>query len=366
MEMNYVNLSKLIGVSIGIILLITLGFSYLFPILLSIILAFLINPIVNLAQLLFKNRALSVLFVLCFFFISFISIISLSIVEFIHLLQHLTMTTPAILEDLFKQLEHYTTNTVEQVYDTIENFASTIHPDSQQLMKNLLSDMTNSMKELSKEWVVNFFQTAMLQLSNMVQGGYILFFVLIGTYFISKDGPKWFHQIIQYLPQNTLNIYSETKNEITYLIKKYLLAQFFLIVITGVIVYIGLLFFSVQHALAIAFVAMFLDLIPLVGVSGLFIPWLIYLFMTDQFTLTVQLSLLLLFIIIIRNLLEPKLIGAQLGTHPFFVLILLFVLISTFGFIGIFLSPVVMIILVALLRANVLSHIKNYVTKQPN
>ncbi|WP_017186293.1 sporulation integral membrane protein YtvI [Alkalibacillus haloalkaliphilus] len=363
MELNYSNLIKLVTFSIGFVTVMYFGFYYLFPILLSVILAFLINPFVNFVQAYLRNRALSVLFVLCFFFISFISIISLSIVEFIHLLQHLTMTTPVILEDLFRQVEQYTTQTVEQVYQTIENFASTIHPESSQLMKNLLSDMTNSMKEVSKDWLIHFLQSAMNQLTYVIQGGYILFFVLIGTYFLSKDGPKWFRNVLEHMPERTLSVYSKTKSEITYLIKKYLFAQFLLIVITGLIVYAGLLIFSVEHALAIAFVAMFLDLIPLVGVSGLFVPWLIYLFMTDQFTLTIQLSLLLIVIIITRNLLEPKLIGAQLGTHPFFVLILLFILISTFGILGIFLSPIIMIIIVALMRANLFTHVKNYIVK---
>ncbi|WP_188206402.1 sporulation integral membrane protein YtvI [Alkalibacillus aidingensis] len=364
MEINYVNLLKLISALIGLILLLYFGLSFFLPILISFLLAISINPIVNSTQkLLIRNRALSVLFVLCLLFISFISVISLAVVEFIQLLQYLTSTTPAILEDLFEQVEIYTTQTVEQVYQTLENFASNVHPESQQMMKSLLTDMTQSMKDASKNWLVGFLQSSMSQLSSLIQNSYVIIFILIATYFISKDGPTWMNYIKTCIPQSNLLFIQKLKSESNYLIKKYLFAQALLILITGCIVYVGLVIFNIEHALAIALVAMFLDIIPLIGVSGIFIPWILYLFIDNQFTLTIQLSILLIIIIIMRNILEPKLIGSSLGIHPFVVLVLLFVLIKTFGILGIVLSPILTILIVSLLRSDFLLAIKRYVTK---
>ncbi|WP_279401788.1 AI-2E family transporter [Piscibacillus salipiscarius] len=177
---------------------------------------------------------------------------------------------------------------------------------------------------------------------------------------MSSDGPKWLTELNEKLPGKMTNYIHTIKESFVSLIKKYALAQLIIVFITGVIVYFGLLIFDVKHALAIASVAIFLDLIPFIGISALFTPWILYLFFTNHYTLTVQLSILFILLILIRNIIEPKLIGSSIGIHPLFLIMILFVFMKLFGFFGILIGPMVAVSIKALSQAGAFTSLKNY------
>ena len=80
----------------------------------------------------------------------------------------------------------------------------------------------------------------------------------------------------------------------------------------------------------------FVDFIPYIGVGTVFIPWILYQFFTEQFMLTIQLSILYIIVIIARQILEPKILASSIGIHPLIALIILFIGIQSFGILGVF------------------------------
>ncbi|MGM8215592.1 sporulation integral membrane protein YtvI [Bacillaceae bacterium W0354] len=362
MAINYINLIKLVTLSILIGLICYFSFIYLFPFLIAFALAIIINPIVNiLNRKLHLNRKLAVFTVLLIILISFITIITFSIIEFIHLLQYLTKHLPSFLEDFFIIIEQFFMENLERFYQLSTSFFSSVNPDSQLMIKSMFTEMTESLKQVSKESIINFLQETISWLSNVLKSSYYLVFILIGVFFISSDGPKWLSNILNKLPDSYKNYYVQTKKEFSSLVKKYLFAQLLIIFITGSIVFIVLNIFKLSHTLGIALVVMMFDLIPIIGISAVFVPWVLYLFFTSQFVLTIKICLLFLLLIIVRNILEPKLIGSSIGVHPLGLLIILFVFIKLFGFLGFILGPIAAVSLSVLIKVGTLRMIKNYI-----
>ncbi|GEL76850.1 sporulation integral membrane protein YtvI [Tenuibacillus multivorans] len=364
MVINYQNLFKSIAFICIIIMFIYTVFHYLLPFAISLIVAIMINPIVQALQnKLHLNRKLAVLTVLMLAMLCFITVITYSLVELVHLLQFLRNLMPSTIENLFSRLESFTEKNIERAYQFISAFIDTIQPQSQQLLKELFMDTVHTLKEYSKNLLLNFIHNTINGITNILKGSYFLLFILISTFFISADGPKWIKSINNSLPDPFSHYYEEIKTSFLSLVKKYAFAQLIIIIMTGIMVFIGLQLIDVGHALAIASAAMLFDLVPFIGISALFLPWVIVLFLTNSYALTIQISILYLVLIISRNIIEPKLIGSSIGIHPLALIIILFVFINFFGFIGLLLGPVAAVSIKALSKAGAFESLKNYITK---
>ncbi|MNN38864.1 hypothetical protein D3C81_1528790 [compost metagenome] len=93
------------------------------------------------------------------------------------------------------------------------------------------------------------------------------------------------------------------------------------------------------------------DVLPLLGVSTILIPWIVYLFIVGNTSLAIGLLILLAVVLIVRQLLEPKITGNSIGVSSAF-LMLAFVIfsMSAFGVAGLILSPILLILLKELIQ----------------
>src|SRR5699024_2382497 len=134
----------------------------------------------------------------------------------------------------------------------------------------------------------------------------------------------------------------------------YLKGEIKLIVISAAIVYAGLLVLQMDHALTITVLAAFIDLFPFIGTGMLFIPWILYMFMTADYRMTIGLCVLYIIVVIQRQLLEPKIRSTSVGLHPLTALFVLFVCLQVSGVFGLFISPIVLILIGTLYKTGVL------------
>ncbi|TFB25025.1 sporulation integral membrane protein YtvI [Filobacillus milosensis] len=367
MAVNYLNLFKLIAWLITITLLVYYVFEFLFPFAVSLIIALMINPVVQVIQKKFHlNRKLSVLTVLFLILLCFITFISFSLVELIHLLQYLIRIMPDSIDELFIKLEQISAQTIERSYQLISSYFNSVQPQSQQFLKEIITEAVRTLKEYSQQLLIVLLNNVMSSITNVLKGSYYLLFIFISTFFISADGPKWLKTVKKSMPQAIKEKMSSMKINFIALVKKYAIAQLIIVFITGSMVLIGLTFFDVRHALAIACIAIILDLIPFIGVSALFVPWLLYLFITSSYLLTIEISILYIILIITRNIIEPKLIGSSIGIHPLMLIIVLFVFVNFFGLLGFLLGPIAVVSFRALTQSGVTQSALDYILTQSN
>lgn len=162
---------------------------------------------------------------------------------------------------------------------------------------------------------------------------------------LSIDIASWKKFILSYSPQPVINSFIFLRENVVKGINGYVTAQLKLIGITFIVVFIALMFLKVENALTIAFLAGVFDVLPLLGVSTLFIPWIIYLFITGNTFLAASLSILLLVVLGTRQLLEPKITGDSLGVNASVMLFALIISTSLLGLPGLLLSPIIIILI---------------------
>jgi sporulation integral membrane protein YtvI len=131
-------------------------------------------------------------------------------------------------------------------------------------------------------------------------------------------------------------------------------AQLTLISITAILVLIGLWILGVKYALTVAIIIGLVDLLPYLGVGSVLVPWSAYsFFFAGDTRMAVGLLILYVVLLVVRQMLEAKLVSSNVGLDPLTTLIALFVGLNLFGFIGLIIGPVSVVVMIALYRAHV-------------
>lgn len=106
----------------------------------------------------------------------------------------------------------------------------------------------------------------------------------------------------------------------------------------------GLYILGVKQALTIGFICGILDILPIVGPSMIFIPWIIYEFLAGKIVFALGLAFLYILLQVVREILEVKLVGKKLRIHPVITIISLYVGVVIFGIYGVIFGPLMVIL----------------------
>lgn len=174
---------------------------------------------------------------------------------------------------------------------------------------------------------------------------------IVLAFFLSTEIGSWRKFAHDKTPKTLKTAFHFLKDNVFKAIGSYLKAQLKLISITFVLVYIGLLILGTGNALSLALICALFDLLPLLGIPVIFIPWIVYLFATGDASMAVALIILLAVVMVTRQLAEPKIMGKSLGvSSAFLMLSFMIISLSVFGVAGLILSPILMILLKELLQ----------------
>ena len=133
----------------------------------------------------------------------------------------------------------------------------------------------------------------------------------------------------------------------------YLKAQFILMCITATICMIGVFLTGNHYAILIgAGIAVF-DAFPVLGSAFILIPWALILFIKKEMLGAVILLSTYLLCQLVRQLLEPKLVGDRIGIRPVYTLISMYVGLKIYGGFGFILGPISLVAIRAIVKAGV-------------
>ncbi|MCZ8518082.1 MULTISPECIES: sporulation integral membrane protein YtvI [Paenibacillus] len=226
-------------------------------------------------------------------------------------------------------------------------------------------DLINRAKEFSTEITTkatqiarNFLTSTFVMLTSF--STFVVNFVIgiILAYFLSIEIQSWKRAAAEKTPKTFLKVFHFLRENVLIGIATYLKAQAKLISITFVVIFVSLLILGVNNAFSVALLAAVFDVLPLLGVATLFIPWIIYLLIVKQTTLAISLAVLLLIVVGVRQILEPKITGDSLGVSAFTMLSFMIISLSLFGIAGVILSPVLIILIKALYEKG---HLKRWI-----
>ena len=172
---------------------------------------------------------------------------------------------------------------------------------------------------------------------------------IILAFFLALEVDSWNKLFKEKTPRTFKHAFSFLKDNVIKGLVSYIKSQLILILFTFVLVFIGFLIFAVKSSFLLALFAALLDLLPLLGISTFFIPWIVYLFIVGNSVLAIKLCVLLGIVLLFRQIMEPKITGDSLGVSAFTMLSAMILSLSLFGVAGVILSPVILILMKALI-----------------
>lgn len=319
---------------------------YLYPFIIAFFLSLIFNPIVTYIEHQFKlsRQLATIISIFVFFVISILITIFLGLYIFEETL-YILQLLPTYIDELLHFSEAMINNVITFFNDHILSLFNTLPISQQTVIMKYINELLTQLSELSS----NVLNTIMLNLTNTLTSlSYVmtvLLIIFISLFFITNDLTRIQKRLIKLLPDEILKHINEFhfyfKRATLGLIKAHTLIAF----ISAIIIFISLLLFKIEHALTISLFAFFIDFIPYAGVGMIFIPWLIYSFFISNYLLTIQLALLYMVLIVIRQLIEPKILASSIGISPLITLIILFVSFKKWGLFGLAISPFLLIVI---------------------
>lgn len=123
----------------------------------------------------------------------------------------------------------------------------------------------------------------------------------------------------------------------------YIKSYSLLFLITFVELWLGLSILKIPYALAIGLGIAVFDLMPVLGTGGILLPWAAVLLVMGNFPLSLGILLLYIIITAVRNTLEPKIVGEQIGLHPLATLVTMVLGLQLAGLLGMILFPITLV-----------------------
>ena len=139
--------------------------------------------------------------------------------------------------------------------------------------------------------------------------------------------PSWMEQYLSYL-----------KGDAKHLVGGYFLAQFRIMFVVALVLAAGFLVLGVEHSLIFAVLIAFLDFLPMFGTGTVLGPWALVKLLSGEYPFAAGLVLLYILTQVIRQIIQPKIVGDAMGLPPLMTLFLLYIGFKVRGIAGMILA----------------------------
>lgn len=282
------------------------------------------------------------------FYALFTCLIVISVSKFVPFLGEFFTNLPGMYQAHIKPFVDNVSDKMSKIFDRMDP-----------AIGNHLETVFASMADSAQQSVSGFSVTMVKKISEYAVGIPSLvvkiIVTVVATFFLAcgMDGLKDFCE--KMLPEKWISKGGYIKDHGFKMIKTYIKSYSILMGITFTELLIGFLILGVPYAGWIALGIAIFDILPVLGTGGILIPWIIVMCILKDYSMAVGLLILYIVITIIRNMLEPRIVGKQIGLPPFITLIAMFTGVGVLGVPGLILLPMGLSIYVSIKREEEIS-----------
>ena len=349
------------GIFLGIIALFYLS-KYTYPFIIAMIIAFLMNPLVAFFEKKGRMpRGLAAFIALLLIFLILAGVITLLVAEIISGTNYLAGVIPEHIETIVRFLERLVTDKIIPLYDQTTAMFSSLNHDQQETILTNIRNIGESITTSASEFIQSFLKNIPAIIAWVPTTATALVFTLLGTFFISKEWDRFGTVSEKLLPDKVFSGANYLFRDLKHALFGFIRAQFTLVSLTTITILIGFLIIGIDYAITIALICGLVDILPYLGTGTIFIPWIVFEFITGDTSRGIGLTVLYVIVVVQRQLIEPKVLSSSIGLDPLATLIALFVGFKLIGFLGLIAGPVVLVIINTLIRARVFHAIWSFV-----
>lgn len=168
--------------------------------------------------------------------------------------------------------------------------------------------------------------------------------VILSSYFFIVEQNKILRFVKGLLPDSMDSYMTLFRKDLKNLIGGYFLAQFRIMFVVAVVLAVGFLILGVKYGILLAILIAILDFLPLFGTGTALFPWALVKILSGETAFAVGLILLYVLTQVVRQIIQPKIVGDSMGLPPLLTLFFLYVGFKVKGLSGMILAvPVGMV-----------------------
>ena len=190
--------------------------------------------------------------------------------------------------------------------------------------------------------------------------------VLIGTivafvsaYFFIADKENLGEWVKKVVPKSITSRLLLVGENLKYAMGGYFKAQFKIMGVVFAILLVGFTLMQIRFSILLAIAIAFLDFLPFFGTGTALFPWAIYKFLVGDYKMVAALVILYGVTQLVRQLIQPKLVGDSMGLNPLYTLFLLYLGYRVGSVLGMIFAVPIGLILLNLYQAGAFDYILN-------
>lgn len=192
-----------------------------------------------------------------------------------------------------------------------------------------VNEVMNALTDYVTEFVSGSGEPTVLAIGDIAkQIPDILFGVIIGllaTYFFIADRDKLSVMIEKHVSKSLRENISNVWGQIVRAVGGYFKAQFKIMFIIYVVIWIGLVILDVKYAWLIGFGIAFLDMLPVFGTGAVLWPWAVIKLFAGNYMTALGMMILYAVAQVVHQVIQPKLIGDSVGMNSFAALFFMYI-----------------------------------------
>ncbi|MPM11623.1 Sodium-lithium/proton antiporter [bioreactor metagenome] len=241
-----------------------------------------------------------------------------------------------------------------KIFADLQAFVAKLDPDTAAAYNVVASNVTQTLGQtvanISKQvvtWVTSItFKTPAFLLHMLI--------AVIATFFLSIDFPKVKAFLMLQLSEKNRDLVHNIRVHLGRTLWRYTRSYALILLITFAEISLGLFIIGIEKAFAIAAAIAVFDILPVVGSGLVLLPWTIISLVSGNYPHAIGLGILYIVVIIVRNVIEPKIVGDRVGLHPIVTLFSMVVGTFVFGGIGLLGLPITLALIQSLNKQGVI------------
>ncbi len=326
---------------IGAIIYVVLkyGIGLIFPFLVGFLIAFLLKrPIRFLSKKLHMKRSFAAVILVILFYGIIGGIITLIGIRLFVAIRDFIFALPQLYT---QEIQPFLVKLFQDIEDSVSRIEPSFISTLDKMSSDLLSSLSNLISNISMGMVTMVSGYASSLPVFLVK----LLFTVIATFFIAIDYDRITAFFLRQLSDKHRTLLINVKNNLFQTLAGYGRSYLLIMLITFIELSVGLSIIGIRGAVYIALLIALFDIMPVLGTGGIMLPWAAISLLQGSYPLAIKLLVLYVVITVIRNIIEPRIVGNQVGLHPLATLFAMFVGTQLFGIIGLFGLPITLSLL---------------------
>ncbi|MDR1913981.1 MAG: sporulation integral membrane protein YtvI [Clostridiales bacterium] len=328
-------------------------FSYIAPFVIGFIISLILFPLARLFSKRFKMKKGLASAICVLLFVVILGLLSTTIVnKIIFEARSFIQSVPFYVDEFLRITAEFRAK-LDDMFQTAPEFVRAFIKDAN--FVSLLTPLSSGVTDGSMRVVTN------------IPSFLITFLMsLISAFFFIRDREKIFSLIKSKTPAWIAENIKIVRKGMLFAVWGYFKAQLILMSIVSCIVVVGLVIIGYPYALFVGILIAIVDMLPIFGSGSILWPWAAYSFFNGRYVTGIGLLVIYLIVLVTRQILEPRILGSQIGVHPLLTLMAMYIGLKMFGLFGLILGPAIVITIKAVYESRKFAEEESVNVSDPN